>query len=210
MGTQPVQLFADSLSLITIASCLVLKVPQIMKVKELKSAAGVNLQGLLLELFSYSTTFLYNYCNSYSLLSYMEYPIILLQEIVLIYYVLLYSKKIEKFSTQMYGLVYFGIMALFLVDILSPKILSFLLPFTTPISASSKMIFLYEIYHTKNSEAVSLLTWLLSAFTNLTRIFTVAVDSGDINLLANFTISTALSVSILLSAWFYKKRRYAD
>lgn len=76
---------------------------------------------------SYSTTFLYNYCNSYSLMSYMEYPIILLQEIVLIYYVLKYSKLLEQFNVQMYALLYFAIVSVFLLDLISPAVLTFVL-----------------------------------------------------------------------------------
>lgn len=99
------------------------------------------------------------------------------------------------------------------------------------------MIFLYEILRTKNSEAVSLLTWMLSAFTNSSkihikieffsehynhkfhpsvifffsaRIFTVFVDSADLNLLANFTISTFLSSSVLVAAWYYKKKQNVE
>lgn len=44
------QAFADFLSIITIASCLILKVPQIMSLIKVKSAQGLNLMGLLLEL----------------------------------------------------------------------------------------------------------------------------------------------------------------
>lgn len=44
------QAFADFLSLITIGSCLILKVPQILNLLRVKNAQGMNLTGLLLEL----------------------------------------------------------------------------------------------------------------------------------------------------------------
>lgn len=87
---------ADLLSLITIASCLVSKVPQIQTVQQLKSATGLSLNGLLMELCSYSVTMLYNFTNRYAFLSYMEYPILLIQEYVLVYVVLKYSNMLNK------------------------------------------------------------------------------------------------------------------
>lgn len=44
------QLFSDFLSLVTISSCLILKVPQIVNIIKLRSAVGINLIGLLMEL----------------------------------------------------------------------------------------------------------------------------------------------------------------
>lgn len=35
------------------------------------------------------------------------------------------------------------------------------------------------------------------------------LDSGDVMLLANFLVSTALSSLVLLAAWYYKKPKQA-
>jgi hypothetical protein len=47
------ELIADVLSIITIALCLILKIPQIVNVLKLKSAVGINLYALLMELTRY-------------------------------------------------------------------------------------------------------------------------------------------------------------
>ncbi|GLH14552.1 uncharacterized protein GBIM_18927, partial [Gryllus bimaculatus] len=80
-------------------------------------------------------------------------------------------------------------------------------PLCTPVSASSKIVQLLEILRSKNSSSVSVLTWFLSAFTNMTRIYTIYMDSADVTLLANFTISTFLSTSIMLAAIYFKKEK---
>jgi uncharacterized protein with PQ loop repeat len=46
-------LIADVLSIITISLCLILKIPQIISLIKLKSAVGINLYALLLELTRY-------------------------------------------------------------------------------------------------------------------------------------------------------------
>ncbi|XP_076622970.1 uncharacterized protein LOC143342705 isoform X2 [Colletes latitarsis] len=80
-------------------------------------------------------------------------------------------------------------------------------PMCTPISASSKVIQLLAILRAKNADTVSPITWFISAFTNLTRVFTIWMDSADILLLGNFIISVLLSSSIMLSAIYYRRQR---
>ncbi|XP_055376177.1 solute carrier family 66 member 3 [Condylostylus longicornis] len=197
-------IFADFLSLITVSSCVYVKIPQIKTILQNKSAQGISVLGLCLELFSYSVMMSYNYTNDYQFLSYMEYPVLLAQEYVLIYVVFKYKNLLEKkfyytaLAYVVYAIcVYFRLMPL--------VILSLLVPFCTPIGATSKVLQLIEILRTRDSTAVSLTTWALSAFTNFTRIYTVFVESGDMMLLTNFMISFLLSSSVYLAAYFFKK-----
>ncbi|KDR13938.1 hypothetical protein L798_12191 [Zootermopsis nevadensis] len=162
------EFIADFLSIITISLCLILKIPQIINLVKLKSTVGINLYALLLELTSYTVMTCYNYCNNYSLLSYMEYPIILVQQIILIFLVLKYMGFLGMNSFALFGL-YIGITGAFVFGLLPKTILAVLAPMCTPISASSKVVQLIEILRTRNSESISVLTWFLSAFTNFSK-----------------------------------------
>ncbi|GLV45677.1 uncharacterized protein CBL_02697 [Carabus blaptoides fortunei] len=197
------QTLSDILSLITIGSCLILKVPQISTLLRVKNANGINLVGLLLELTSYTIMFSYNYRNGYALLSYMEYPIILVQELVLVYLVI-YYKGLVGVHSLIGASLYFFMAGGFLLGFLPREALMFLVPLCTPIGASSKVVQLFEILRSKNAESVSVLTWFISAFTNLTRIFTIYMDSADAALLLNFSVNVCLSSSIMFAAYFYK------
>ncbi|KAG5309491.1 PQLC3 protein, partial [Acromyrmex insinuator] len=199
------QQFADLLSLITIGMCFILKIPQILKLVSVKSADEMSMVGLLLELTSYTVMTSYNYTNGYSLLSYLEYPIILVQEYILIFLVLKYLSKINMWSF-LYAMIYFALSSCLLLGIVPKVILTLLAPMCTPISASSKIVQLLAILRAKNAESVSPLTWFISAFTNLTRVFTIWIDSADILLLGNFIISVLLSSSIMFSALYYRSR----
>ncbi|XP_012222105.1 solute carrier family 66 member 3 [Linepithema humile] len=199
------QQFADLLSLITIGMCFVLKIPQILKLVSVKSADEISTLGLLLELTSYTVMTSYNYTNRYSLLSYLEYPIILVQEYILIYLVLKYLNKINMWSFVC-AITYFTLSSCLLLEIVPKIVLTFLAPMCTPISASSKVVQLLAILRAKNAESVSPLTWFISAFTNLTRVFTIWMDSADVLLLGNFIISVLLSSSIMFSALYYRSR----
>ncbi|XP_058459487.1 solute carrier family 66 member 3 [Malaya genurostris] len=197
-------IIADLLSLITIASCLFCKVPQIQTVQKLRSATGLSLNGLLMELCSYTVTMLYNFTNRYAFLSYMEYPILLIQEYVLVYVVLKYKNMLSQ-TSFMLSAVYLAVFVGFATEVIPGSVLMMLVPFTTPVGATSKVMQLVAILRSKDSQSISLLTWGISAFTNSTRIYTILLDSGDKMLLTNFGISTFLSSSVLLAAWYYKK-----
>ncbi|XP_055611372.1 solute carrier family 66 member 3 [Uranotaenia lowii] len=197
-------LLADFLSILTIASCLVCKVPQIQTVRHNKSAAGLSLNGLLLELCSYTVTMLYNFTNKYAFLSYMEYPILLAQEYALIYVVLKYKNLLGK-TAYIWAGVYVAVFLGFGTGIVPAGLLLYLVPLTTPVGATSKVMQLMAILRSKDAQSVSLITWSISAFTNATRIYTIMLDSADKMLLANFSISTLLSSSIFAAAWYYKK-----
>lgn len=197
------QQFADLLSLITIGMCFVLKIPQILKLVSVKSADEMSTLGLFLELTSYTVMTSYNYTNGYSMLSYLEYPIILTQEYILIFLVLKYLNRINTWSF-LCAVIYFALSACLLLEIVPKIVLTLLAPMCTPISASSKVVQLLAILRAKNAESVSPLTWFISAFTNLTRVFTIWMDSADVLLLGNFIISVLLSSSIMFSALYYR------
>lgn len=69
--------------------------------------------------------FSYNYRNGYALLTYMEYPIILIQELILIYFVVYYKGHLGVKSFLGAG-VYFVNIAAFLYGIYPREFLAFL------------------------------------------------------------------------------------
>lgn len=144
-----VLIIADLLSLITVSSCLVIKVPQINTIRENKSSkgewkkrphmltppthwnsllslfSGISVFGLCLELFSYTVMMSYNYISGYDFLSYMEYPVLLLQEYVLIYYAFKYQDLLGK-RTQIVAILYSIIATLIYLRLFPIIILTFL------------------------------------------------------------------------------------
>ncbi|KAL3275285.1 hypothetical protein HHI36_020053 [Cryptolaemus montrouzieri] len=197
------QVVSDILSIITISICFILKIPQILNILKLKSAKGISLIGLLMELSSYTITMSYNFQSGYALLSYLEYPIILIEELILILCVMYYKKFLNIYGLFGAG-CYFLIAGSFLSGVFPKGFLIFLVPLCTPVGASSKVVQLVEIIKTQNSESVSILTWFISAFTNFTRVFTIILDSADTALLLNMSINTVLSSSVMIAAYLYK------
>ncbi|XP_011562144.1 solute carrier family 66 member 3 isoform X2 [Plutella xylostella] len=122
---------ANALSVLTIGSCLFLKVPQILQVQERKSARGIYIQAMLMEIFGFTIMTLYNYVNHYSILTYLEYPIILIQVYVLLYLVLKYRNLLENAVVPAAVCIYSLVVTLFAIEILPKAILTFIVPAVT-------------------------------------------------------------------------------
>lgn len=76
-------------------------------------------------IFSYSVMASYNFVNGYALLSYLEYPIIIIQQYVLIYLVLFYQNLIGSKAVAG-ALTYTLIVTSFLTKFIPSTILLFI------------------------------------------------------------------------------------
>ncbi|KPJ09106.1 PQ-loop repeat-containing protein 3 [Papilio machaon] len=161
---------------------------------------------MALEIAGFTVVTLYNFTNKYSLMTYMEYPIILMQMYILLYYVLKYKYLLGSCAVPISALVYFLTVLGFAVDFLPKDILYYLVPLCTPLSGFAKISYIYGMIKTGNADDISLITWIISLSTNLSRLFTVYIDSGDMKLMCNFLISACLSGGVLATAVFYQKR----
>lgn len=82
----------------------------------------MSILGLILELVSYSITMMYNYTNGYSMITYLEYPILLIQEYVLIFVVLKYKNLLNQ-KVLLYSGFYFMTLAAFAIHLLPASLL---------------------------------------------------------------------------------------
>lgn len=76
--------------------------------------------------FRFTVVTLYNFTNKYSLMTYMEYPIILVQMYIFLYYVLKYKHLLGSLAVPFAALVYFLTIMGFVIEFLPREILNFL------------------------------------------------------------------------------------
>ncbi|OWR50487.1 PQ-loop repeat-containing protein 3 [Danaus plexippus plexippus] len=175
-----------------------------MHIKKKQSGEGIYIQAMLMEIIGFSIVTLYNFTSKYSVMTYLEYPIILMQVYIMLYYVLKFNGIISKPFVSLGALVYFAAVIGFGLEILPKEMLSYSIPFCTPINGFAKITYMYGIIKSANANAVSTTTWIISVLTNVARLFTVYVDSADVKLMINFLVSTVLSFGVLSTALYYK------
>lgn len=99
------------------------KFPQILTIYQQKSAQGISLKSLTIEIVSYSVSMLYNFTNGYRLMNYFEYVVLIVQDYMLVAIVLYYRKSITQKAIGITA-VYFLVLTLFGSSILPKNILT--------------------------------------------------------------------------------------
>ncbi|XP_050171252.1 solute carrier family 66 member 3 isoform X2 [Myiozetetes cayanensis] len=159
----------------TWAVCTVMKLPQLVAVLQAGSARGLSVGSLLLELAGFIVFLRYQIYYGYPMQTYLEYPIIIAQDVILLLCILHFYGKTKRalfFAVVFWGGWYMLTLRKWIID-LAMNLCTF-------ISAASKLVQLWCLWQTRDSGEVSALTWSLSAYTCATRIFTTVVTTNDL------------------------------
>ncbi|XP_062981906.1 solute carrier family 66 member 3 [Elgaria multicarinata webbii] len=196
----PASLLLDVANWSTILVCLVLKLPQGAALIAAKSARGVSLESLVLELSGFLVCLRYMSYYNYPLPTYVEYPIIIVQDVILLLFVLHYSGKMKH--ALPYTVIF---VAGWYMLTLQKWIIDLSMNMSTLVSAASKLAQLRCLWQTKDSGQVSATTWGLASFTCATRIFTTLMTTKDVTVLVRFIVMLALNVWVIATILHYRK-----
>ncbi|XP_017673589.1 PREDICTED: PQ-loop repeat-containing protein 3 isoform X2 [Lepidothrix coronata] len=189
----------------TWAVCAVIKLPQLAAVLQAGSARGLSVSSLLLELAGFIVFLRYQIYYGYPLQTYLEYPIIIAQDVILLLCILHFFGKMKRalfFAVIFWGGWYMLTLRKWIID-LAMNLCTF-------ISAASKLVQLWCLWQTKDSGQVSALTWSLSAYTCATRIFTTLVTTNDLAVLIRFITMLILNIWVTATILHYKKTKKTD
>ncbi|NWW82113.1 PQLC3 protein, partial [Climacteris rufus] len=144
----------------TWAVCAVIKLPQLAAVLAARSARGLSVSSLLLELAGFLVFLRYQVYYGYPLQTYLEYPIIIAQDVLLLLCILHFSGKTKR--ALFYAAVFGGVWYMLT---LQKWIIDLAMNLCTFISAASKLAQLQCLWQSKDSGQVSALSWSMAAYT---------------------------------------------
>uniref|UniRef100_A0A8D0BMW0 Solute carrier family 66 member 3 n=1 Tax=Salvator merianae TaxID=96440 RepID=A0A8D0BMW0_SALMN len=194
------RLWVDVANWSTILVCLVLKVPQGAALLRARSARGISLESLVLELCGFVVCLRYMSYYNYSLPTYVEYPIIIVQDVILLLFILHYSGKMKH--ALPYTVIF---VAGWYILSLQKWILDLAMNLSTVVSAASKLAQLRCLWQTKDSGQVSATTWGLATYTCATRIFTTLMTTKDATVLVRFITMMILNLWVIATVLHYRK-----
>lgn len=177
-----------------------LKLPQISSVLRAQSARGISLPSLLLELAGFLVFLRYQSYYEYPLLTYLEYPILLTQDLVLLLCIFHFSGHVERAAFY----IALFVSAWFVLS-LRKWIMDLAMNFCTFISAASKFAQLQYLWKTRDSGAVSALTWSLASYSCAVRIITTLMTTNDLTILTRFVVTLALNIWVTATILRYRK-----
>ncbi|XP_037593249.1 solute carrier family 66 member 3 isoform X1 [Cebus imitator] len=136
----------------------------------------------------------------YPPLTYLEYPILIAQDVILLLCIFHFNGNVKQATpyVAVLGSSWF-------VLALQKWIIDLAMNFCTFISAASKFAQLHCLWKTRDSGAVSALTWSLSSYTCATRIITTLMTTNDFTILIRFVIMLALNIWVTVTVLRYRK-----
>ncbi|NWV19391.1 PQLC3 protein, partial [Origma solitaria] len=150
----------DLVHLTTWAVCAVIKLPQLIAVLRARSASGLSVSSLFLELAGFLVFLRYQVYYAYPLETYLEYPIIIAQDVILLSCIMHFNGKWRR--ALFYAVIFWG--SWYLLT-LHKWIIDLAMNLCTFISAASKLAQLQHLWQAKDSGQASALTWGMSAYT---------------------------------------------
>ncbi|XP_024408752.1 solute carrier family 66 member 3 [Desmodus rotundus] len=184
----------------TLAVCTALKLPQISALLAARSARGLSLPSLLLELAGFLVFLRYQCYYEYPLLTYLEYPILIIQDVILLLCVFHFNGSVYRAAPY---LALFA--ASWFILTLQKWIIDLAMNFCTFISAASKFAQLQCLWKSRDSGAVSALTWILASYTCATRIITTLMTTNDLTILTRFVVMLALNLWVTVTVLRYRR-----
>ncbi|XP_068135190.1 solute carrier family 66 member 3 [Hyperolius riggenbachi] len=185
----------------TLLVCMVLKFPQILSILRARSAEGLSLGSVLLEVTGFLVFLRYQIYYDYPMETYLEYPILIAQDGVLLLFIFYYTGSMQNALT--YASVFLG---LWHILVLQKWIIDLALNLCTLISASSKFLQLQYLWRAKDSGQASALTWGMATYTSATRIFTTLMTTGDKAVLLRFVVLLFLNLWVTMVILKYRKK----
>ncbi|EAX00939.1 solute carrier family 66 member 3 [Homo sapiens] len=184
----------------TLGVCAALKLPQISAVLAARSARGLSLPSLLLELAGFLVFLRYQCYYGYPPLTYLEYPILIAQDVILLLCIFHFNGNVKQATPYIAVLV-----SSWFILALQKWIIDLAMNLCTFISAASKFAQLQCLWKTRDSGTVSALTWSLSSYTCATRIITTLMTTNDFTILLRFVIMLALNIWVTVTVLRYRK-----
>ncbi|KAM7061295.1 solute carrier family 66 member 3 [Acridotheres tristis] len=195
----------DLVHLTTWAVSAVIKLPQLVAVLRAGSAWGLSVTSLLLELAGLLVFLRYQIYYDYPLETYLEYPIIIAQDAILLYCIMHFSGKAKRalFCTVVFWGVWYMLT-------LQKWIIDLAMNLCTLVSAASKLVQLQHLWQTKDSGQASALTWGMGAYTCATRMITTVMTTNDLAVLIRFITMLILNIWVTATILHYRKTKKTD
>ena len=193
-----------TLSYSVMSLCVLMKLPQIRSLLSSKSAAGISLRSYWLEISTYFIGFFYGYVNDFHFSVYAESGFLILQDVAIIFLIVKYNRD-WTFENLLYAILCVTFVVSSLAGVVPQSLFRLLLSSTLVTGSLSKLGQILSLYRLKSQGDVSVVTWSLVAYGCLARVFTVLVEVGDLQILANYAVSFVLNSTVVALCLYYGK-----
>ncbi|XP_026328605.1 mannose-P-dolichol utilization defect 1 protein homolog [Hyposmocoma kahamanoa] len=184
-----------------IAGSILVKVPQILKIHSSKSAEGINIYGVYLELFAITANFAYSYVMGFPFSAWGEGTFLAIQTAIIAALVLHYGGATGKAVSFL--AVYSAIVAVLISGQTPTKVLWTMQAINVPIIVAAKSIQVITNYRNGSTGQLSAITVLLIFGGSVARIFTSIQETGDNIIIVTYIVSTIANGALMAQLLWY-------
>lgn len=185
---------------IILGSTLV-KMPQVIKIMNAKSGAGISIIGVLLELMAMSFTAAYSLGNAFPFSSWGESLFLMIVTALIAILILYY--EYNNFSSLLFIIIYVAFGYLLMSGLTPLTILWSLQAINLPLVIFGKLIQSFTNYKNGHTGQLSAITSWLLFLGALVRIFTSIQETGDPLVILNFSCATFANFVIVAQVMYY-------
>ncbi|XP_041968122.1 mannose-P-dolichol utilization defect 1 protein homolog [Aricia agestis] len=184
-----------------IAGSILVKIPQILKILSSKSAAGISIYGVCLELFAITANFAYSYVMDFPFSAWGEGTFLAIQTAIIAALVLHYGGSPGKAAAFL--ATYVGLVSTLISGFTPKDILWTMQAVNVPIIVAAKSIQVITNYKNGSTGQLSAITCLLLFGGSIARIFTSIQETGDFIIILTYCVSTLANGAIVMQLFWY-------
>uniref|UniRef100_A0A0K8TQH4 Solute carrier family 66 member 3 n=1 Tax=Tabanus bromius TaxID=304241 RepID=A0A0K8TQH4_TABBR len=187
-----------------ILTALFMKLPQIHKIYSKKSAKGLNILSILLELFNSTGHVAYCVDKKFFFSEWGDSFFNGVQTVIVA--ALTFHFNHSAFSAFGFLLGY-GALSYILIGGVTPSYYLFLVESSLlPILTAGKLLQAWTNYKSKSTAQLSAISWIILLVSSILRVYTTAKETGDALVVASYVLSTVLNGFIVMQFWIYRGR----
>nr|XP_032825995.1 solute carrier family 66 member 3 [Petromyzon marinus] len=196
-------LLLDAANFSTLLVSMVLKLPQIVLLVNSRSSRGLSLPSLFLELSGFVIFLAYQMYYGYPAPTYFEYPILVIQDLLLLLLVLYYNGYLGL------SIIFYASLCLVAIKVITLKdwIIDICMACCTMVGVGSKLAQLGSLWKSQDSGQLSAATWAMAMYTSAARIFTTFMTTQDFAVLLRFTLMLLLNFWVLCTIIRFRNKR---
>jgi mannose-P-dolichol utilization defect protein 1 len=182
----------------------IVKLPQLLKLINASSGAGLSVTGYIFETIGYIMTLAYNVRLRFPFSTYGETAFISVQNVLILLLILHYEGK------DVYGAAGLGAVAAFAYPLFDPKLVSYkhlqiLQGLSIPLSLASKLPQIYTNYKNGSTGQLSAFTVFNYLAGSLARVFTTMTEVNDPVIFWGFVVAAGLNAVLAAQMAYYWK-----
>ena len=194
-------LIAKALGYSIIVASSLIKLPQLFKIVQARSGAGINFYGQALELFAYSLNCGYSFAKLYPFSAWGESLFLLLENFLICLAVLNYDNR--KKSCFVFAILYSLCFAALMSGFIPINILWYLQSLNLPLAIGGKMMQAWSNYKNRHTGQCSAITATCLCLGCIARIFTTIQETKDTLMIVNFAVASVANFLLVSQIFYY-------